>query len=436
MGKLFIKDSGTWKQVQKIFIKNGGTWQTVGVGSISVSGSNKQFYPDILNTVTYYTGSGTFTVPAGVTSLSVTMIAGGGSGNGGDDWGSGGGGSGGYYQNYIYYVTPGSTISYSVGAAGANTTFGSLTCTAGGNAPSGTTGGSGGSPGGTAGQNGNQSGSQYPAIAGKGADSPFGTGGAGGVGGGPHVTGNPGSPGTGFGSGGGGGGNNASGGLGAPGFIKIVPTTTVAFGDLIINATTSTRSGASYSFTVPANVYRLTVSAAGGGGGAYAYHGGGYDEHAWAGGPGGGIAGLIIPVVPGDVISGVYGSAGGCGYYNGGTGGSGSATTINKNGALVATCGAGGNGNTQPPSVGTSTIQSGYSGTTTIGTAQQSYLNTTDGTYPYANKYDPWSWVLGGDPSYPQSVLGTVATQAPSILGANYAYGGMPQVCGWVSITY
>ena len=208
----------------------------------------------------------------------------------------------------------------------------------------------------------------------------------------------------------------------------------VVFGDTTVNRSTSTRSGSSYSWTVPNGVSLLTISAAGGGGGSYGYHDGGYCQGTWAGGPGGGVENLQIPVTPGDVISGVYGSAGGSGFYNGGTGIPGTATTILKNGSLVATCGPGGQASTRPPAVGTTTIQPGYTGTATTGTAQTTWLVGCDGTYPFDNHYDPWSWVLGG--SYAQSSLGTVATEAPALLGLNYQRAGMPQVCGWVYITY
>jgi hypothetical protein len=82
------------------------------------------------------TGSGTFSVPSGVTSLNVMMVAGGGSG--GSSLGSGGG-AGGMLEGTIT-VTPGSSIAYNVGAGGqqstaadynsgyygANTTFGPI----------------------------------------------------------------------------------------------------------------------------------------------------------------------------------------------------------------------------------------------------------------------------------------------------------------------
>tara|TARA_Y100000385_G_scaffold24567_1_gene23620 strand:+ start:560 stop:2200 length:1641 start_codon:yes stop_codon:yes gene_type:complete len=80
------------------------------------------------------TGAGNFSVPTGVTSLSVLMVAGG--GTGGSSLGSGGGG-GGMLEGSLT-VSPGSTIAYNVGAGGnqsqasdyhsgyygANTTFG------------------------------------------------------------------------------------------------------------------------------------------------------------------------------------------------------------------------------------------------------------------------------------------------------------------------
>ena len=82
------------------------------------------------------TGAGNFSVPTGVSSLNIMMVAGGGSG--GTSLGSGGG-AGGMLEGNIT-VTPGSTIAYNVGAGasqstttdyhsgyyGANTTFGPI----------------------------------------------------------------------------------------------------------------------------------------------------------------------------------------------------------------------------------------------------------------------------------------------------------------------
>lgn len=84
-----------------------------------------------------FTGNGTFTIPTGVTALKVTVVGGGG-GSGGSVGvscisGTGGsGGGGGTAISYLTGLTPGNTISVTVGAGG----------TAGGSAPGG--GGTGG----------------------------------------------------------------------------------------------------------------------------------------------------------------------------------------------------------------------------------------------------------------------------------------------------
>ena len=62
------------------------------------------------------TGSGTFTVPSGVTAVDVLVVAGGG---GGGQANGGGGGAGGLVYAPSYPVTPGGSVSYTVGAGGA-----------------------------------------------------------------------------------------------------------------------------------------------------------------------------------------------------------------------------------------------------------------------------------------------------------------------------
>jgi len=177
----------------------------------------------------YTTGSGTFTVPADVTKLSINMCGAGGGAGGGSDYGSGGGGSGGWYLNEEMTVSPGQTISYSIGtggtggAAGTSTTFSTLTCT-GGTAGSRDNSGVGGTPNGMSpdGEKMNNRSSNFGENAGgRGGSTPYGVGGQGGVGGGPGYSGSVGSNGTGYGSGGGGGGNNKSGGNGTGGYIKV-----------------------------------------------------------------------------------------------------------------------------------------------------------------------------------------------------------------------
>jgi hypothetical protein len=115
--------------------------------------------------VTSYTatGSNTFSVPSGVTSLQVLVVAGGGSGSNGDGEG-GGGGAGGYIEMPSYPATPGGSIPLSVGAGatipgtgrtsadGTNSVFGALTAIGGGGGGSwqggaGRAGGSGGGGG-------------------------------------------------------------------------------------------------------------------------------------------------------------------------------------------------------------------------------------------------------------------------------------------------
>jgi hypothetical protein len=117
------------------------------------------------------TGSGTFSVPSGVDAVNVLVVAGGGAG--GVDNG-GGGGAGGLIYRPAFPVTPGGSVSYTVGAGGAgysgpissypgpsqgnDSIFGTLTAKGGGRAgswgangnPIGTRGTAGGSGGGGA----------------------------------------------------------------------------------------------------------------------------------------------------------------------------------------------------------------------------------------------------------------------------------------------
>ena len=94
-------------------------------------------------TITSFTTSGTFSVPSGVTEVDVLVVAGG--GTGGSDNG-GGGGAGGLIFRPAFTVTPGGTVSvtvgdggpapgqndYPVGPSGQDSVFGTLTAKGGG----------------------------------------------------------------------------------------------------------------------------------------------------------------------------------------------------------------------------------------------------------------------------------------------------------------
>ena len=66
------------------------------------------------------TGTSTFTVPAGVTAVKVTVVAGGGGGGGPSALGraGGGGGGGGTASEWVTGLTPGGTVTVTVGAGG------------------------------------------------------------------------------------------------------------------------------------------------------------------------------------------------------------------------------------------------------------------------------------------------------------------------------
>lgn len=90
------------------FLRGDQTWATV----TSLPGMQGQVF----------TSSGTFTVPSGITAVKVTVVGGGGGGgasSGGCSSGAGGGGGGaGTSIRYVTGLTPGGTVSVTVGAAG------------------------------------------------------------------------------------------------------------------------------------------------------------------------------------------------------------------------------------------------------------------------------------------------------------------------------
>lgn len=189
-------------------------------------------------------GSSTWSVPAGVVRVKVTVVGGGGGGGNGaaNNVASAGGGGGGYAIRVISGLTPGAAISYTVGAGGAIQASGTassfgptngvrVSATGGGGGGpwgygSGGTG-SGGTLNGTGGDGGGFLGASTTGWvrAGAGGNSLLG-----GIAGGGHAVNNncsnaAGQPGKAYGGGGGGGAANSgcaqSGGRGATGVILI-----------------------------------------------------------------------------------------------------------------------------------------------------------------------------------------------------------------------
>ena len=84
--------------------------------------------------ITNYTASGTFTVPAGVTSITVRAWGGGGGGGGSSSWNKGGsGGGGGQYAEANISVTEGQVFDITIGGGGAAGAQGNNPGGAGGN---------------------------------------------------------------------------------------------------------------------------------------------------------------------------------------------------------------------------------------------------------------------------------------------------------------
>lgn len=233
---------------------------------------------------------------------------------------------------------------------------------------------------------------------------------------------------------------------------------TVAFGDPNPRYYAGAGGGGNFSWTVPALINTVRISAAGGGGGCAAGWGflGGRSQGAAIGGPGGFIRNLVISVVPGDVISGSWGNGGGTGGWAGSYGifygGSGSNTDIYKNGSLIARCFAGGNAYTTNGAL--SGIVGGEASSAQIFSGSGEVLTGTKGGvfggYDGGPGYCPWGFyyainIAGSYPNYYQNNPGSVPIQTPIQLAGSVSstwtsvwrnIGGLGQVPGWVAIQY
>jgi hypothetical protein len=81
-----------------------------------------------------FTTTGDFTVPAGITAVKVTVVGGGGNGGSvtGLNSGGGGGGGGGVAIEFVTGLTPGGTVTVTVGSAAGTSSFGAYCSATGG----------------------------------------------------------------------------------------------------------------------------------------------------------------------------------------------------------------------------------------------------------------------------------------------------------------
>jgi hypothetical protein len=231
--------SATGTPSASTFLAGNNTWSTPGGGFSNISvgtytaASNSSGSPLVWNS----NGSLTFTVPTGITKVKVTVVGGGGGGSnligGCVSIPGGGGGAGGTAIEIISGLTPGGTVSVTVGAGGAaasaggTSSFGAYCSATGGAASTNNSTFSAGGQGGI-GSGGNlnirggsgQAGVSNPnsngEVAGMGGSSTLGGGGLG------RGNGSAGTVGGDYGGGGGGGGPGATTGLAGASGVVIV----------------------------------------------------------------------------------------------------------------------------------------------------------------------------------------------------------------------
>jgi hypothetical protein len=110
---LLVKDNtgGT-----RFSVPSNGTSQSTLNNTLITGGST---YGGTTRTLQKFTSSGTFTIPANITSTKVTVVGGGGAGGGSTAANNGGGGgSGSIAIKYLSGLTPGNTLTVTVGAGG------------------------------------------------------------------------------------------------------------------------------------------------------------------------------------------------------------------------------------------------------------------------------------------------------------------------------
>jgi hypothetical protein len=106
-----------------VTVTNSGVTSIVAGTGISVSGATGAVTVTStaggIGGMTVFTSSGTFTIPTGKTTIKITVVGGGGGGATGQEFrGCSGGGGGGTSMKYFTSVTPGNTLSVTIGAGG------------------------------------------------------------------------------------------------------------------------------------------------------------------------------------------------------------------------------------------------------------------------------------------------------------------------------
>jgi hypothetical protein len=110
MPNVYVKNSGSWSAAKEVFVKSGGSWLPSKAIYVKSGGSWVQVFPESTGTATFTSGSGTFTVPNGIYSLTVSYPT-----------------TSTATVTTTISVTPGQAISYNIGGFGATSTFGSVT---------------------------------------------------------------------------------------------------------------------------------------------------------------------------------------------------------------------------------------------------------------------------------------------------------------------
>jgi hypothetical protein len=109
MPQVYVRNSGVWTESKEIFIRANGGWNTVQEIYVNSNGNWLQTYP-VHGSQFLNSGSGTFTVPAGIYSLTVSYPT---SRDG--------------IVTQGLSVTPGDTFAYNIADFGSASTFGGIT---------------------------------------------------------------------------------------------------------------------------------------------------------------------------------------------------------------------------------------------------------------------------------------------------------------------